>query len=255
MEPMYDLFEKLSETTSREECFRQYMSYIERFGLTNGMLISLTGGSPTEENAVITYDSTYDAKFTEEYLSLGGARNDISAQLLINSPQLQFHFHLTVNNENRQSIYNRPLTREEIAIEELSNDFGIVEGFAVELTRTGGYTSLGAGVSAVGMTEKEYIKDVLPLEQEIRRANRLLEVSIQRFDKSSTIALPAKLTVRQQDILRWLAHGYRLQEIAENKVYRSIHTINKEMHSLKVKLNARTQEELVAKGILWGLID
>ena len=52
------------------------------------------------------------------------------------------------------------------------------------------------------------------------------------------------LSQREQDILRWLAEGLRISDIALNRLGVSEATINKDLRRLKDRLNIRTLEEL-----------
>ena len=251
MKSVCELLTKLSNCLSSEECFDQYIKHISQFGLTNGILLTVSN------NEIGEYDiySNYNPQFVSEYEELGGVSNDISAQLLLNGPKKLLHFNPTENHIRSLDFLNRDITKEELAIEELSFDFNIREGYASILNKVAATAIQGIGVSAVGMSQKEYTKDVVPFEKELDQINHLLALSLKRFTPSIKAIHHAELSPRQYDLLRWLADGLRLQEIADNKVHRSIHTINKELYSLRSNFDVSTTEELVAKGMFLGLID
>ena len=253
MEALKELFENLSKASNRETCFRHYMGYVEQFGLNGGMLIS-TPIYTEDLGDYFNYISTYNVNFFNDYLSAGGIKNDIFAKVLMSRKLNQISYPIEAEVDQIPIYLGREIKREELMIEEISRDYGINNGFAVALDYKGGFIQSGIGICAVGVSDKEYLENIIPNEQFMLQANALLKISLKRFDfeiESKRISL----TSRQYDVLNWVASGLRLKEIADTKVYRSIHTINKELQTLKLLLNARTNEELIAKGFLLGLIE
>ncbi len=258
MQQIMDFYEELNRSTDADHCFYQYMGYVGRFGLSGGVLVS----SPYVmtcpfENDNISYVSAYEPGFFSDYLAAGGVKNDLSAQLLFATRQNKIDFCINDDNCCASELLGREVTREELLIKEISLDYQINFGYAVSLDTYAGRMTRGFGVSAVGMNKEEYRNEVVSHEREIQQANYFLGLVLKQFqqpeDNKSRNAVP-ELSQRQHDLLRWLADGLRLQEIADSKIHRSIHTINKELQMLKKLLQASTHEELVAKGIVMGLI-
>jgi DNA-binding CsgD family transcriptional regulator len=258
VQQIMDFYEDLYESRDVDHCFHQYMNYVGQFGLSGGVLVSspYVMTCPLESDN-ISYVSAYDPGFFRDYLAAGGVKNDLSAQLLFATRQNKIDFCISDDNCCASELLGREVTREELLIKEISLDYQINFGYAVSLDTYAGRMTRGFGVSAVGMGKEEYRHEVVSHEREIKQANYFLGLALRQFqlpEGDTCRDALFNLSSRQYDLLRWLADGLRLQEIADSKIHRSVHTINKDLQVLKRMLQASTQEELVAKGIIMGLI-
>jgi DNA-binding NarL/FixJ family response regulator len=64
---------------------------------------------------------------------------------------------------------------------------------------------------------------------------------------------PARLTAREQEVLRLVAEGHPTREVARRLCY-SERTIKNVVHAVVKKLNARTRSQAVAEAVRAGLI-
>lgn len=228
----------------------QFLS--RHFGLDGAMLVySPKGFSTAPQNSY--HLSTYPSTFIEEYLAVGGLQHDITIFIasLIYKKLFRWEDTETVLTQYPQSI-----TPQVLDIEELSCDFGVNYGFSLALD-SHVRSKAGIGLSALGIQKNEFHRDILPLQDSIFQSCKIFQLAMTRFPKSGNKGFFELdgITEREKDILMWLASGLRLQEIADDKIYRSIHTLNKDIKKLKGKLHASTIEELVATGLLLNIID
>lgn len=54
------------------------------------------------------------------------------------------------------------------------------------------------------------------------------------------------LKSEEQQTLQWLAQGLTIKNIANNKMHKSVESINLYIRSAKDKLNAQTRDQLIA---------
>lgn len=64
----------------------------------------------------------------------------------------------------------------------------------------------------------------------------------------------ARLTPREREVLRWMAHGLTNREIAD-RLFVSPHTVKKQVDSILSKLGVHTRAAAVRKAILGGLLE
>ncbi|MDF1762150.1 MAG: helix-turn-helix transcriptional regulator [Oleibacter sp.] len=246
------------------------MDEMKPLGLENGMMVYCPGGQPDRDRFL--YHSNYSDAFTSDYDSAGGAAHDLTVQLALKqfcSPK-----HFLVDSlplvewrqvEELTQLHPELLTPKAQAIEDASKVHNVEFGFSC-LMHTKGRESQnqsmaamvsGVGLAATGISEDDFVRGILPHTSQIAQAIQLLEMTLRRFalgGASGLYDIP-QLSERERNLLGWLADGLRLQDVADNKANKSIDTINKDIKALKKRFNANTREELVAIGMMLGILD
>ncbi|MEK9712983.1 MAG: helix-turn-helix transcriptional regulator [Thalassolituus sp.] len=226
--------------------------YLRGYGLDGALWVGNINTSPT-------YINNYPEAFFADYLSAGGAFADSCVQVAVkHSQQL-----CNAANVSGALIDWRSADRwleeypsigsDTSAIEQVSNDHNIRFGFSYCRKEGDNPVSSGLGFGAVGMNENEFNQSVLPNAQKIGSAAALFHQVVKRFDAPEH-TLEIELTRREKEVLQALADGVATKQIAGRLVFASEATINKDIESLKNKLSANTQAELVYNGFIYGLL-
>lgn len=63
------------------------------------------------------------------------------------------------------------------------------------------------------------------------------------------------LKLEEQQTLQWLSQGLTIKDIANNKMYKSVESINLYIRSAKDKLNAQTRDQLIAIAVKGNYIN
>jgi len=63
-----------------------------------------------------------------------------------------------------------------------------------------------------------------------------------------------ELNQNEIETLRWLVQGYSINEIANEKLFKSVAMVNKYVRQAKDKLNARSRDQLIATAVLLELL-
>ena len=63
-----------------------------------------------------------------------------------------------------------------------------------------------------------------------------------------------ELNENELETLRWLVKGYSINEIANEKLFKSVAMVNKYVRQAKNKLNARSRDQLIATAVMMGLL-
>lgn len=131
---------------------------------------------------------------------------------------------------------------------------GIVEGTAlIGDTATWGRKSRGRFYGFVFAGDRGSGNHIRTLMPELELAAFALLDCIGPAIEADIDGLTDRPTLREQDVLRWLAEGLQRQEIAY-RMSISIPTVDMHTANLKRKMGATTLAEAVAKGIRYGLI-
>jgi len=151
------------------------------------------------------------------------------------------------------------LTKEQKALEELSADYQVMNGFSIPLKLLHGQSWGGVGLSATGISRKEFEADIKPHYEYIQLIVQTFHMFVQKFPRfteahSDDDHVLTALTKNEIETLRWLTHGYSIDEIAHKKLFRSVPMVNKYINRAKQKLNAKNRDQLIAKAIILGLL-
>jgi len=195
--------------------------------------------------------SDYRESFLEAYEEAGGAEADVTV--------------LWSQNENTPLIWNDPINMKmELPekfhkVEQISADFDIQYGFTLPIhTGTEGFWG-SFGLSASGMKEKDFLRDVLPFKDLLIAISTVFDMHIRQISgnhvlEQSTVSTLEALTPMEIETLKWLAEGYSIKQISDEKLHRSIDSVNIYIRNAKKKLNARTRDQLIAKALILRLI-
>lgn len=92
--------------------------------------------------------------------------------------------------------------------------------------------------------------------------NRMLEIFYMHFESLPLYSALLKcvnrpieeLTTSEKCTIHWLANGFSIRQIAEDKIYKSVESVNLYIKSAKKKLNSRTRDQMIAKAMAIGVI-
>ena len=253
------LFDLLS-ATSREQLLDVFLQTLEPFGVCGGLLVNQTGAQASAQNRTetrahsFTYLNRYSDAFFNDYLSVGGGHSDPCVYIADEQSQL-----LSAENETAtpcvawDQIDHLLSSRPHLAkpgfsqMEELSQDHQLNLGFSFCQRNLNGFEGLGLGLE---MSYRQFEAYVRPNQQRLIQAVSLYLAANRRLcrtysdnqsDQQSVIAL----TNREYALLSYLTEGKRLQEIADVFLMCSVHTLNKDLKSLRQRTGAATTEQLV----------
>lgn len=91
--------------------------------------------------------------------------------------------------------------------------------------------------------------EVQRLEREVRQRQQERGVEMEAPEEEAEM-----LTVREKEVLRWIAHGLATKEIAE-RMCLSVHTVNTYRKNIATKLNIHSVAGLSFYAVLHGIID
>ncbi|MEC8444088.1 MAG: helix-turn-helix transcriptional regulator [Pseudomonadota bacterium] len=248
-----DFILALASATNANTAWTVLTRYLRGYGLVGALWVG-------NINTLPTYVNNYPKAFFADYLSVGGAFADSCVQVAVKHSQ-QLRNAANVSGalidwrSADQWLEENPETidSDTSEIEQVSNDHNIRFGFSYCRKEGDSSISSGLGFGAVGMNENEFNLAVLPHAQKIGSAAALFQQLVKRFDTPEH-TLEIELTQREHDVLQALADGVVTKQIAGRLVFASEATINKDIESLKHKLGASTQAELVYKGFIYGLL-
>jgi DNA-binding CsgD family transcriptional regulator len=262
-----DLMVKLAAATTVKETWSGFMAAMSSIGLEAGMLVYSPGGE-VERNRFFTY-SDYSEGFNRDYINLGGAVNDLTVQLALQEFWRYRHHRIDgvalaewrdidkMVAENPHFVEDRHL-----AIEELSRDYKVERGFSCLLpspiqVNTLDVATSGLGLSAPGISDADFDGAIMPRQKDITSAIKLLRINLKRFSYAETASMFTQelpqLSRRESTLIRHLADGLRVKQIAGELIPRSEDQLNKDIRTLKKKLNANTMDEMVMVALMLGM--
>lgn len=248
---LVDLYSQLSHASSIEQAWELYFREMEKMGFQHG-LYGLVMHHLVEDSSQFVL-SNYSESFSLEYENLGGPEADATAIWCLKNDG-----YIKWNSPVAMKLLEG-IPKDTTAIEELSESYGIRNGLSLSMRQPKFGQYGGVGLSATGIRDKEFDRDIYHYRDYIVQASCLFETFAERHLKTGVMADLERdkgqaITPSEFEVLRWLAAGFKLQEIADEKVYRSIDSINLYVRSLKKKMNARTVDQLVAKAVGFKLI-
>lgn len=256
-----DLLMTLLQAPDAQACQDVFLAAMADTGLDHGMVIS--SNSRAESLGCFTYYSNHSPQFLSDYNAEGGLLSDCTLWMAIAhshralsegraSPLMDWRSTDAFAQQNQHRLPDAFS-----AIEQVAADHGVMMGFSYVFANSPsplGGSNWGIGLSATGLSEQVFERDILPLQQKIHEAVLMLEAALQRHRPDSMPQWQIQaLSQREQDIMRWLAEGLRISDIALNRLGVSEATINKDLRRLKDRLNIRTLEELTVFGFCRGL--
>ncbi|GAA6144927.1 MAG: hypothetical protein CSH37_02140 [Thalassolituus sp.] len=261
-----DLMVNLTAATTVKETWSEFMAAMGSIGLEAGMLVYSPGGE-VERNRFFTY-SSYAEGFNLDYVKLGGVVNDLTVQLALQA-FWRYRQHrldgvaLADWRDIEKMVAENPHIVEDrhLAIEELSRDYSIEHGFSCLLPSpiqmdTLDVATSGLGLSAPGISEADFDGAIMPRQKDIVNAVKLLRINLKRFSYAETASIFTQklpqLSPRESKLLRYLADGLRVKQIAGELIPRSEDQLNKDIRTLKRKLNASSIEEMVMVALMLG---
>ena len=262
-----DLMVGLTATTTVKETWDTFMAAMASIGLEAGMLVFSPGGE-VQRNRFFTY-SDYSDGFNRDYINLGGAANDLTVQLALQE-FWRYRQHridgvaLAEWKDIDKMVANNPHFVEErhLAIEELSRDYKVERGFSCLLPSpmqmdTHDIATGGLGLAAPGISDADFEGAIMPRQNDIVAAIKLLRINLKRFNYAETASLFTqelpRLTDREATLVHCLADGLLVKQIAGGRLPLSEYQIYKDIQALKAKLGATSIEEMVMVALMLGL--
>ena len=253
------LFDLLS-ASSREQLFDVFLQMLQPFGVCGGLLVNQTKAQPftqtgTETRAhSFTYLNRYSEAFFNDYLSVGGGHSDpcvyiadeqsqsLSAERGAATPCVAWD-----QIDNLLSSHPHLVKPGFSQMEALSQDHRLNLGFSFCQRNLNGFEGLGLGLD---MSYRQFEAYARPNQQQLIRAVSLYLAANRRLCRTQPESPSGKqpvieLTGREYALLSYLTEGKRLQEIADEYLMCSVHTLNKDLKSLKQRTGAATTEQLV----------
>lgn len=264
-DPIQQFILDISHCNSFEACWKLYAETMKGYGILHvGYGILPTLQSDLSETIVHT---TYPDEMIDYYLQNDGFINDymIRSNVMLNDAFVWIteekkrkrwveHHSAKWGGDNFPQRFE--LNKSESLLS-IIRDFKIENGLCFSFTRD--TTSSGVSLSATDMSRAHFADHVLPHQNDLKVISLLFHQFSSQFSRNVTLVgaksvgvLP--LTQSEIDTIKWLAHGFSLQVIADQKLFRSIESVNGYVRNAKVKLNANSRDQLVASAIILGII-
>lgn len=243
MRTVSKLYDDLYRTTNASQCWQRFIQHSSDRGLNVGLLVLLEGNKLSEDSR-LHYLGNLPADIIQAYQAAGGVLGDPSLQRMQHHGEYVVPWHELPQHLQDTPQKNANLIRQ---VYLLGPEYGLQYGFSVFPIHSG-YNPL----LAVGLGHQN-TKDSAPPHKHSDRpwvlaACSVLSMALKRFPLAGDNGLlPApQLSHRQIQLLTYLASGYRLQCIADKLLFRSIHTLNKDIQQIKEHLGASTLVQCVA---------
>lgn len=187
---------------------------------------------------------TLNPEWVEIYFTNGFDKNDYAcAHCMQSSAPLDWlHMFNTVNDKPQLEKFQRTSS----AVQ----DFGFHNGVTMPISQRKRRASL------MSIVPPKEVKNCDHKENYCRNRDEILQIT-EAFDaKMEMLSLGAvhySLTKREIEMLKWLSDGVAPKAIAQ-KTKTSVHTINKQILSAKVRLDCGTTMHAVSKALILGAI-
>ncbi len=250
-----DFQTRLFQCRSFDESWQLYLGEMEQCGFAHlSYGHTVFDDNEVHPQNICYYLTSYRQEFVDDYMQVDGVENDISITYALYYEQpLEWALEEKILLEGK-SI---ELSSAQRVVDDVSKDHGIVHGYTIPLKLPGGNVG-GAGLSATGIQKKEFEQDIAPNIGYITVITNLFHIQALQFPRPLRNAVVGKerepLTVKEREVIKWLAHGYKIQLIAEKKMFRSQESVNLYIRKAKDKLKALNVAQLVAKAMVLRLI-
>ena len=236
-----DVHQKFSATKTIDELWSVYKNVLDEYGFTSVMYcVSHAGVTMTEDGVESTWykcdhPDEYRVYFDEEF----HIEDDPSALHCITEVD-PYLWNDRVRFEQQNEKQKR-FMRE-------SGEFGMQMGVTLPLRF--GVTGVGGmGLNAGNLCEPEFNKVWQHYGDDIITIARLFD----EFARSEKVKGMYSLSAREQQVLTLLIIGKKTIEIAD-KIGSTVSTVEKQIRSARRKLNARNNEQAVARALAFNLI-
>lgn len=237
-----DVFEGFSSATNVDDLWLKYKHVLSRFGVSTAMYCVSHSPTALKEDGVID-SAWYKGDHPDEYLNYFDEKfnfNDDPTAMHCLEKTAPYIWH------DPEKVSSQTEAQKEFMID--SVEFGMGVGVTLPI-RFNEYGVGGIGLSTEGVTEKEFDKIWLAHGQEIVLMSRWFD----EFARGEKIDGVYSLSDREREVLTWLAIGRKTEEIAKI-LGTAVSTVEKQIRSARKKLNARNNEQAIAKALIFKLI-
>ncbi len=141
-------------------------------------------------------------------------------------------------------------TKRQRTIEEDACTFNMGVGINLPFRFSHGCGKGGFGLAAGEHDARSFDKIWLERGQEIIQLTALFDTLVRERNPNTML----RLTPREKECLKWLSAGLRPQQIAD-RLGNAYRTVEKQIASARHKLNARSNEQAVAKVLIYVVLD
>lgn len=231
--------ERLRAFETLDECHGHLQRLVDQLGFKS----YLYGVIPNRRNSLdFEPRSTFDPTWLDYYVDKGLAQVDgvlkrcqqPAAQLIV-WRDVEPHMTPAQRNTYRQAIEAGCTNGVTLS---MKSHVGVTGAFSV--------TSEGSAEEALRLLEsRSYALGMI--------SYAFNDAVLERFFDHCTQAWKPRLTVRETEVLRWLAEGYTNDQIAD-RLSISLPTVRKHVNSAKQKLGVRNSVAACAMALKWGFI-
>lgn len=246
---LLNFLSRLTGSKTFDESWEVYLAELATLGINHSLYgFILFQNKNRDLSDQFSYVTNYQQEFLDIYDSEDYATNDSSLEwCLTRNDILEWCL-----KENLAQ-----LTPEQQRVDDLGRDYGIEYGYSIPVELDGG-TKGGFGLSATGIGEKEFKRDIARELPYINGVAQLFHSHVQNLPKFMGSEqqhgdIGDALSDKEREVIKLLAHGYGTQEIPE-KMHRSQASVNGYIHNAKKKLKALNAAQLVAKALILKLI-
>ena len=248
---------RIMNCESFDECWQVYLQQLKIYGI-NDVTYGIVPINADFSDVIL--HTTFPEEMLNYYVQNNGLNNDymIHSNVLVNDAFVWIAEEKKRNRWIEHHFKDVIDTRQSDHMVAAWRDFKIENGmcFSFNQKNTG---IAGVSLSATDVNSKHFIDQVLPFQADLQLISELFHQFSLRFSRhialSSNLTLGVSpLTPAEIETVRWLAHGLSLKQIADQKLYRSIESVNLYVRNARTKLKARNRDQLIANAILLGII-
>lgn len=187
---------------------------------------------------------TFNPEWMRQYVSEELHKTDFAAAYTFNGgpPMLWSDMFAGIQNGRIEKIYKKTA--------DATQDWGYRNGVSFSIDHIGPFKAVASIVadSSAGTTDHAG-----HFERNRTQITALLDSFHASIDRQTLGLKYHGITRRELEVLKWLSEGLLAKEIAY-KTGTSVHTVQKQMKSVKLRLSSATVTQAVAKAVMMGLL-
>ena len=243
------LYEQLTETEDFDQLWQRFHLLLAEYGITS-VLYAFSHTAKVQELAAffqsLQITCSHPAEFMQHMEATSSWEDEFATLHVIRSEEpLVWSDDIKV----LKRVLNERQLR--IAVESWDYNMGVGVTLPLRFSQGNGLNSLGGfGLASGFLKGKEFNKIWSEHSQEIIQLSALFDIMARERHTDGLF----QLTPREKECLQWLAAGLRPQQIS-NRLGNAYRTTEKQIASARQKLNARSNEQAVAKALIYGLLE
>jgi DNA-binding CsgD family transcriptional regulator len=246
-----DFITGIKQCGTIDQSWAYFLKTINKLGFDSAMYILTFEGRKNNYSGI--YLSNYNASFLNEYdklLFATGDIHDVAVSWCLNNDDVI---------EWESDLFSSLQTKENKIFDDLAADYNMAHGLSIPIRSRSHIYNGGIGLCAENVSSKVFKNDIrynIPIAYHF---GNILHDHLNKLEQNFMLINGSRtnvtnLSILEIETLKWLVAGFTIKQISDEKMYKSIESINKYIHSAKIKLNVRTRDQLIARAMILGVI-